>query len=1042
MLKKCGFLAVILIGHIVCGQQVTIARVEQMPNLPTPYQMRDWKRVAMGYDSLVFDLDLSGQYLPLIWINNNTINYPEHSSFGLHTYVGTKYPDNAEAINLLPAVIGASLIGVKKSDQWGHNWVLGCEEFFNRRPTENVYLNNPATESGDDWWYATMPNIFFYQLYDLYSGMGDFAFQLRSVADQWLKAVIKMGGNATPWKLPYMNYRGWILRTMQPYSGGVTEPEAAGALGWLLYHAYQVTGEAKYRWGAEWAIEFLDGWTSNPAYELQLPYGVYIAARMNAELGTNYDIEKMINWCFDPTDNVREWGVTLGRWGQYDCYGLVGEARFSGYAFAMNTFQMAAALVPLVRYDDRFARAIGKWMLNLANASRLFYTNYLPDGNQDGANWAHQYDPQGYIAHEALRQSYYGASPYATGDAVRGGWSFTNYALYGASHVGYLAAIVDTTDVPGILRLDLRATDFFQKKAYPSYLIYNPYHEPKNITWDVGNQVMDLYDAVANTFVQRNVSGQVVLNIPADAVTMPVLVPAGGNVSYHYDKLLVNGVVVDYNTGQSVTDYPPRIKALAAEKSSLNSGDTVQIYCTATDREQERLSFTWFEGAKQLSDTLPVISWVAPHVDSNFSIYCQVTDGVNPVIIDSVRIRVYTAYNHSPVILAMEASARKMNPGDTITLTCRVWDEDDDALNFDWFAPVGQLLGSDSVVKWIAPKSSGFFWLKCTVSDERGGITCDSLSLQVRNPDLPQIGDPVLFLPFCGTPQDYSGLCNHGTAVNVASGADRHGIAGMAYLFDGASSHVRVPTNASLNFNDAISISLWLRPTQLFTTRETYPISHGNWENRWKISVTPSQKIRWTVKTTTGIKDLDSKTTLVANNWYHVVAIYDGTNILIYINGSLDNQSNFTGKILPTNIDLMIGQVLPGNAQYNFKGSIDDVRVYDYAIDATTVMQLYQEPSGFTEPQSPKPYKFALKPNFPNPFNPATSICWQLPERGKVSLEVFDVRGNLVSTLLNTELPAGEYTYLWQAERLSSGIYFIRLQHESNLAIRKCIKLK
>jgi len=390
----------------------------------------------------------------------------------------------------------------------------------------------------------------------------------------------------------------------------------------------------------------------------------------------------------------------------------------------------------------------------------------------------------------------------------------------------------------------------------------------------------------------------------------------------------------------------------------------------------------------------------------------------------------------------MEASARKMNPGDTITLTCRVWDEDDDALNFDWFAPVGQLLGSDSVVKWIAPKSSGFFWLKCTVSDERGGITCDSLSLQVRNPDLPQIGDPVLFLPFCGTPQDYSGLCNHGTAVNVASGADRHGIAGMAYLFDGASSHVRVPTNASLNFNDAISISLWLRPTQLFTTRETYPISHGNWENRWKISVTPSQKIRWTVKTTTGIKDLDSKTTLVANNWYHVVAIYDGTNILIYINGSLDNQSNFTGKILPTNIDLMIGQVLPGNAQYNFKGSIDDVRVYDYAIDATTVMQLYQEPSGFTEPQSPKPYKFALKPNFPNPFNPATSICWQLPERGKVSLEVFDVRGNLVSTLLNTELPAGEYTYLWQAERLSSGIYFIRLQHESNLAIRKCIKLK
>ena len=39
-------------------------------------------------------------------------------------------------------------------------------------------------------------------------------------------------------------------------------------------------------------------------YELQLPYGVYIAARMNAELGTDYDIEKMLNWCFDPGQNV------------------------------------------------------------------------------------------------------------------------------------------------------------------------------------------------------------------------------------------------------------------------------------------------------------------------------------------------------------------------------------------------------------------------------------------------------------------------------------------------------------------------------------------------------------------------------------------------------------------------------------------------------------------------------------------------------------------------------------------------------------------
>ena len=48
------------------AQQININRIEQMPNIPSPYEMRDWKEVTAGYDSLVFDLNRSGQYLPLI----------------------------------------------------------------------------------------------------------------------------------------------------------------------------------------------------------------------------------------------------------------------------------------------------------------------------------------------------------------------------------------------------------------------------------------------------------------------------------------------------------------------------------------------------------------------------------------------------------------------------------------------------------------------------------------------------------------------------------------------------------------------------------------------------------------------------------------------------------------------------------------------------------------------------------------------------------------------------------------------------------------
>ncbi len=51
----------------VSAQQVNISRIEMMPNMPSPYELRDWKQAAIGYDSIVFDLNRTGQYLPLSW---------------------------------------------------------------------------------------------------------------------------------------------------------------------------------------------------------------------------------------------------------------------------------------------------------------------------------------------------------------------------------------------------------------------------------------------------------------------------------------------------------------------------------------------------------------------------------------------------------------------------------------------------------------------------------------------------------------------------------------------------------------------------------------------------------------------------------------------------------------------------------------------------------------------------------------------------------------------------------------------------------------
>jgi len=1041
----CKAFLIVVITNISYGEQINISRIEQMPKIPSPYLMRDWKQVAIGYDSLVFDFNLTGDYLPLVWTDGNGVNYPGHNRFGLHTAVGAP---SAEAINILPAVVSASLVGIDKSDQNGYNWVLMCEDFFNKRPEENVYLNNFVGNSGNDWWYDTMPNIFFYQLYDLYLGTGDFDYQFNTVADRWLDAVIAMNGSATPWTQPYMNYRAWDLSSMTPLETGVKQPEAAGAIAWLLYNAFTKTGEEKYRIGAEWCMEFLSNWTSNPSYELQLPYGVYTAARMNAELGTSYGIEKLLNWCFTPDGNVRNWGVCLGNWGGYDCDGLVGEAKYSnsGYAFFMNGVEQFGTLVPMVRYDDRFARAIGKWALNVANASRLFYTNFLPDSLQDSEEWAHQHDPNSYIAHEALRENalYSGESPFATGDFIRSGWGPTNLTLYGASHVGIFGGIIDTTNIEGILKLDVLKTDYFHDDAYPSYLYYNPYDEAKTVSIDVGIQAVDLYDAITNDFLTQGVSASTLISIPADEALLLVQVPAGGTITYEEEKMLVDGIIVDYNSGQTVSNHSPRIKALASDSTTILYNQKINIYCTAFDRDIDQLIYSWSVNGEILAVDSSVLIWEAPELDSVFTIYCSVSDGVAPVIRDSIQITVTESINHAPIIEDMVATAGKIDMGDTTTISCIAGDPDGDMLEYFWSADYGLLIGSDSTIAWIAPDSVGYYFITCKISDNRGGEDTDSIGIVVRDSTGSQTGDPVASYSFSGNANDLSGMNNHGTVNGADLTTNRFGDLNSAYYFNGTSDNIRVPVSASLNFTDAITVSFWMNPAELYSSRESYPISHGNWENRWKVSIIEGndKRIRWTVKTTAGIKDLDSKVKAAINTWYHVVALYDGSNFEIFVNGALDNHTSFSGTIMTTNIDLMIGQTVPNVSQYNFKGVIDDVRIYDYALSTEEIAQLYGETSAIYSETKVIPGEFALRQNYPNPFNPQTTIQYQLPEGGNVKLQVFDLTGRLIQILVDENKQAGEYIVTWNAQNVSSGIYFYQLHTEGFTSVKKCVKLK
>ncbi len=95
-----------------------------------------------------------------------------------------------------------------------------------------------------------------------------------------------------------------------------------------------------------------------------------------------------------------------------------------------------------------------------------------------------------------------------------------------------------------------------------------------------------------------------------------------------------------------------------------------------------------------------------------------------------------------------------------------------------------------------------------------------------------------------------------------------------------------------------------------------------------------------------------------------------------------------------------------------------------------------------TEDQISLPKDFALAQNYPNPFNPSTIIEYQLPKVSNVSLKVYDILGNEIVTLVNENKEAGNYEVEFNASRISSGIYFYKLQADNKTFIKKMSVIK
>ncbi|MCU0415490.1 MAG: T9SS type A sorting domain-containing protein [Ignavibacteriaceae bacterium] len=195
---------------------------------------------------------------------------------------------------------------------------------------------------------------------------------------------------------------------------------------------------------------------------------------------------------------------------------------------------------------------------------------------------------------------------------------------------------------------------------------------------------------------------------------------------------------------------------------------------------------------------------------------------------------------------------------------------------------------------------------------------------------------------------------------------------------------------------------------------------------------------------------LNHKYTLYNSTHYQPYAgvIYQRDNTLLP-SGWMDMQRNFYHNLTNNNGDSLVE--LSEKALAFDTDNFEDgdyriiVEIYDEAgnfdIDSMDVKFKNGNPVS-VEDENSNVYSFNLEQNFPNPFNPTTTLSFVIGHRSFVTLKVYDVLGNEIATLVNEEKPAGSYEVEFDAKDLTSGIYFYQLRAGEFSQTKKMILMK
>jgi hypothetical protein len=297
------------------------------------------------------------------------------------------------------------------------------------------------------------------------------------------------------------------------------------------------------------------------------------------------------------------------------------------------------------------------------------------------------------------------------------------------------------------------------------------------------------------------------------------------------------------------------------------------------------------------------------------------------------------------------------------------------SVNWIWFNHGG---GATAEVFWAGGIYSGFDSSFVLLGNST--TTTQSIS---------QNGALVAYWPFSGNANDASGNGNNGAVNGAILTTNRFGTPNSAYSF-GGSGYIQIADSASLESQNAVSVSLWFNQQSLPSGQYACLLYKANSaqtlgfaDRSYSLWVTPGGGEIHFTSTATGA---GSQTAIYTssglfglNQWVHVVGIVDASNqqMSVYVNGNLVGTAAYPSKsILTGNYPLRIGSFvnLSGGDQAGFHGLIDDVRIYNRALSASEIQQLYsgENSLGHTAASASQPTQISL--NSPSPASSVDSL--------------------------------------------------------------------